>query len=351
MTTNPAYAITNEELAANLDPSPLEYQVAAAKYLLENFPNTVSGKARKKIERLLVESEEILKEVYDFKRKYGSKDNTNIRVKNQIKANLDKRKESFTVNVNSYSNNQQLTNWFLETAKEDWYFYYSMYDKASVSSKYNPSKSNGEKFYVDSATFNVKYRESNQSEAMVEDYANQWVGQNISSSDSDYQKVLKIHDFIVKQNFYNRGDSKAMSGGYSVQHPASILFGNGGVCNAYATLFEKLGTKAGLDVRYATGYSKKTGEAHIWNMVKIDGNWFNIDTTWDDPTITFSEGHIENIEDFVIYDYFLKSDNEILESRTIDEDINRPQGLATMNTGLKKSVIKEIDGKYRVVND
>ena len=38
-------------------------------------------------------------------------------------------------------------------------------------------------------------------------------------------------------------------------------------------------------------------------------------------------------------------------SRSIDEDINRPKGNSTINTGLKKSVIREIDGKYRVVND
>lgn len=348
--TYPAFAMTDEELAESLDPSELEYQVAAARYLLDNFPHTVSGKTRSKLEKLLVESEQTLKEVYEFKRMYGPKDNTNIRVKNQIKANLDKRNEKFVVNINSYSNNKQLTDWFLETAKENWYFYYSMYDRANVSTKYNPNKAKGDKVYVDSAEFIVKYRESAQSEKMVEDFANNWVGENIKDSDNDYQKALKIHDFIVKKNNYNRGDSKGMSGGYSVHHPASILFGNGGVCNAYATLFDKLATKSGLDVRYATGFSKKTGEPHIWNMVKIDGYWFNVDATWDDPTITFSDGYVENLGDFIIYDYFLKSDKEILSSRTIDEDINRPIGNSTMNTGLKRSVIQQIDGKYMVVN-
>ena len=346
-----SYAISDQELADSLDPTPLENQVVAAKYLLENFPRTVSGKTRTKLERLLVESEKILKDVYDFKQKYGEKSNTNIRVKNQIKANLDKRKEKFVVNVNSYSNNKKLTDWFLETAKEDWYFYYSMYDKANVTTKYNPKKSKGEKVYVDSATYTVSYRENDQSEQMVEEFCDQWIRENISPTDSNYQKALKIHDFIVKKNFYNRGDNKDMSGGYSIHHPSSILFGNGGVCNAYATLFDKLGTKAGLDVRYATGFSKKTGEAHIWNMVKIDGNWFNIDTTWDDPTITFQDGYVENIEDFVSYEYFLKSDEQMKASRTIEEDVNRPKGNSTMDTGLKKSVIREIDGKYRVVND
>ena len=347
---NPSYAISNEQLAENLDPTDLELQVAAANYLLDNFPNTVSGSSRTKLLRLLEEADQLLKEVYDFKNAYEKKDSTNIRVKNQIKANLDKRKTTFDVNVNSYATSKQLTEWFTETAKEDWYFYFSMYQRANVSIRYNPSKANGKKNYVESASFEVEYREKPSSESVVEAFADKWIDKNISSGDSDYDKVLKIHDFIVKENYYNRGDSKAMSGGHSIYHPASILYGNGGVCNAYATLFDKLATKAGLDVRYATGTSKKTGEAHIWNMVKVDGSWFNVDTTWDDPTISFNEGFVENLEDFVIYDYFMKSDEEIEGSRIIDQYPSRPQANKRINTGLKNSTIKEIDGKYRVIN-
>lgn len=344
-----SFAASAEEMANNVDPTELEYTVQTARYLLDNFPNTVKGHVRVKLEKQLEAAEALLEEVYEFKRQYAPTDNLNIRVKNQIRANLDARNEKFTVNVNSYTNNQQITDWFLETAKEDWYFFYSMYDRANVATKYNPKKAKDGRVYVDSVTFTISYRGDAEAERMVEEFADQWIADNIKDYDSDYRKALKIHDFIATANQYNRGDSEAMSGGYSIYHPASILFGNGGVCNAYATLFDKLGSKAGLDVRYATGSSKKTGEPHIWNMVKINENWYNIDVTWDDPTINFNEGHVENLNEFVIYDYFLKSDKEMRPSREIDKDINRPLGVMRLNHGLKNASIEMVNGEYRVV--
>ena len=346
--TPTAYADSLEEVA-QIDTSDLESTTKAAKYLLVHAPNTFKGDKRAYLERLIKESEELLNIVYKARNQVEATDSLNTRIKNIIRSNLNNRNNEFTVNVNGYTTASQIQNCFLDTAKEDWYFFYSMYVRANIKTKYNPKKTKGDKIYVESATFNVSYREDPSVEKKVEDFANNWVRENINAYDSDFDKVLKIHDFIVTKNQYNKGDNNSISGGYSIYHPASILYGNGGVCNAYATLFDKLATKSGLDVRYATGTSKKTGEAHIWNMVKVDGNWYNIDVTYDDPTITFNQGDIENIEDFISYNYFLKDDNEIVKSRTIDRDGNRPQGITSIDTGLKSSTIQLIDGSYKVV--
>lgn len=343
------YASSNQEKINNIDTSKLEVQVSAAKYLLANFPKTLNKESRTKLEKEVKRAEGLIAKVNELKSKNKRNSNLNIRVKNQIRPHLNKRETKFTVNVKDYTTNQEIQEWFLETAKEDWYFFYSMYQKANVSSKYNPKKAQGDKMYIDSVTFTVEYREDPSIEKDIEKFTDDWVNENITSADTDYTKALRIHDFIVTKNQYNRGDSKDMSGGYSIYHPASIIYGNGGVCNAYATLFDKLATKAGLEVRYATGFSKKNGEPHIWNMVKVDGNWYNIDTTWDDPAVGFSDGYVVNMDDFVIYDYFLKSDEEIEKSRSIDPDPNKPISVLSMNTGLANSSIQKVDGEFRVV--
>ena len=346
---NTAYAESNIEKIAKIDTSKAETTINAAKYLLVYSPNVFKGDNKRYLENLIKESEKLLAVIYNARDQLKATDNLNIRIKNIIRSNLDARSTNFKVNVNAYTTNKQLQNWFLETAKEDWYFFYSMYGKTNVKTNYNPKRSKGDKVYVNSVTFNVEYREDPAIENDVENFASQWVAENINSNDSDFTKALKIHDFIVTENQYNRGDSKDMSGGYSIYHPASILYGNGGVCNAYATLFDNLASKAGLDVRYATGTTKKTGEPHIWNMVKIEGTWYNLDTTYDDPVITFNQGDVNNLGEFVIYDYFLKSDREMEKSRTIENNNDKPQAFSSMDTGLKNSRIEMIDGQYQVI--
>ena len=60
-----------------------------------------------------------------------------------------------------------------------------------------------------------------------------------------------------------------------------------GVCQSYAIAFYMMATAAGVQCEYVTGYATNsvgsTGR-HAWNRVQIDGVWYYIDCTWDDPT-------------------------------------------------------------------
>ena len=53
-----------------------------------------------------------------------------------------------------------------------------------------------------------------------------------------------------------------------------------------------------MEVRYVTGWA---GEAHAWNIVKVDGQWYHLDTTWNDPVFSASAG---DMSDYVSYKYF-----------------------------------------------
>lgn len=274
----------------------------------------------------------------------------NIRIKNQIRPHLQNRDSYFTVDIGKATSNDSISKIFLEVAKEDDYFYYGQYGSARLDTTYNPNKSKDSKTYIEKANFDVKYRVDIDMEYAVNSFVKDWVSENIDPYLTEYAKVQKIHDFIVKENFYNRGDSKEESGGISIYHPASILYGNGGVCNAYATLFDLMARQAGLKTRLITGKSLGNGEDHMWNMVKVMGSYYHIDTTWDDPIINYREGYVENIGDFVIYDYFLKSDQEILKSRTINESKSRPKATSNFPASPENFRIEEVDGKYFVIN-
>lgn len=75
-----------------------------------------------------------------------------------------------------------------------------------------------------------------------------------------------------------------------------------GVCEAYAKSFMYLCLLNGVDCRMGSGYA---GEAHAWNYVKIDGDWYGADLTWTD-----------NSDDLAVYDYFGLSSARMFEKHT-----------------------------------
>lgn len=273
----------------------------------------------------------------------------NERIRQEIRSNVQNRNHYFSIDIDRFIPDHKLSKLIADTFKEDEYFYYGQYDNVNVRTIYDVNKVSFGRYKVDRVDLEVTYRSSLATELETKNYVRQWISENISPNDSDYFKVKKIHDFIVKKNQYNTGDESNMSGGYSIYHPSSIIYGQGGVCNAYASLFKLLADGAGLESTIVTGNSLQNGEDHMWNMVKVDGNYYHIDTTWDDPIIDFNSGEVVNLEDFVIYDYFLKSDQEIQKSRSIDEDENRPRAAESYYYSPDNSKIEELGGIYWVV--
>ncbi|MFC4804072.1 transglutaminase domain-containing protein [Filifactor villosus] len=147
----------------------------------------------------------------------------------------------------------------------------------------------------------VEYSVSKQDAQAVHNYINKWVENNITSGMTEEEKVRRIHDSIITNFEYKKGDRNKKVKGYVAHSSAAMVFGGGGVCQSYAILFDKMATRAGLQTRYITGTVHIGGE-HAWNMVKIGSNWYHIDTTWDDPI---------NNSDRIYYDYYLKGDEDM----------------------------------------
>jgi len=79
----------------------------------------------------------------------------------------------------------------------------------------------------------------------------------------------------------------------------AALINKTSVCQGYATLFYRLALEAGLDARVIAGVAG--GGNHAWNIVKINGSYYNLDSTWDagrDPYDYF----LKNMDDFSDHD-------------------------------------------------
>ena len=165
----------------------------------------------------------------------------------------------------------------------------------------------------------TKYSISKKELNYMNDFVKKWVEENIYEEMTDEEKVRTINDFMVENYYYTFGDKGRCSnpnnncpeeklGKYSVYSTFSLLYGGGGVCDAKAKLFYRLAKKAGLKVLYITGYVN--GDTlHAWNMVKVDGNWYHIDNTWNRGT----KPGMTEYEYYNTRDYYLKSDASMIK--------------------------------------
>jgi hypothetical protein len=103
---------------------------------------------------------------------------------------------------------------------------------------------------------------------------------------SELEKVLAIHDYIVLNGKYTlrSGDPVINASLHSAE---GILMYGQGVCTSYTGSMNLLLGMVDIDSLFVSGVAQnKNGlsELHAWNKVMIDGLWYNIDATWDDPT-------------------------------------------------------------------
>ena len=56
------------------------------------------------------------------------------------------------------------------------------------------------------------------------------------------------------------------------------------ICDGYASAFTLLAQQFGLEVIKVSGIAGPGNDSHAWNMAKVDGTWYHVDVTWNDPT-------------------------------------------------------------------
>lgn len=136
----------------------------------------------------------------------------------------------------------------------------------------------------------------------------------MKKSFSEYEKVKYIHDHIVLNTRYDV-DSKHN------QNILSVFIHGSSVCAGYARATQYLLNKAGIQCIYVTGKADNGSGSgyvpHAWNIVKVGGKYYNLDTTWDDPVFTPGNGTIDYSR-HISYEFFLITDEQL--SKTHDRD-------------------------------
>lgn len=122
---------------------------------------------------------------------------------------------------------------------------------------------------------------------------------------TDYEKVKAIHDYIILHTAYDY-DNYLKDTVPEESYTMYGLFVNGtAVCEGYALSMVYLLNKIGIETIYVPSDEAMN---HAWNKVKIDGKWYNLDATWDDP-VPDRKGKVQ-------YNYFLVSDEQLAKTHS-----------------------------------
>lgn len=97
------------------------------------------------------------------------------------------------------------------------------------------------------------------------------VAQVIQPGMTDFEKALALHDWLTANADY--------SSHCTFFGPEGVLVYGEGVCQSYADAFGQLLDKVGIANKPVVSAAMN----HAWNLVQLDGEWYHIDVTWDDP--------------------------------------------------------------------
>ena len=93
---------------------------------------------------------------------------------------------------------------------------------------------------------------------------------NAETDGSDYAKALWLHDWLLNQLDYDKSLKWSSA--------ESALTRGLGTCQSYESAYSKLLTAAGIE----NAETRDTYDGHTWNAFKINGEWYQVDCTWDD---------------------------------------------------------------------
>ncbi len=126
--------------------------------------------------------------------------------------------------------------------------------------------------------------------------------------EDDYSAELLFHDYLVDHCEYFSGEDKRYCNAYS-----ALILGKAN-CEGYTHAMNYLLKQAGVESFAIRGIGKLPGgnpQSHIWNIVKINENYYHLDVTWDDPVFV----NVEKDES-VRYNYFNVTDAVIKQTHS-----------------------------------
>lgn len=101
---------------------------------------------------------------------------------------------------------------------------------------------------------------------------------------SELERALIVHDYLDLHCEYDTEPMGFSIEGNPIYRDSSfradgVIVDKVGVCQSYSMAYYYIMSLLGVE----TDYVKSEAMNHMWNIFKIDDNWYHVDSTWDDP--------------------------------------------------------------------
>jgi len=150
---------------------------------------------------------------------------------------------------------------------------------------------------------------------------------------SEYERTLAVYEYLIQTTDYDTSVMNKIANGLNglkddeiirSQTIASVFIDRKTVCSGYSKATQYLLNKVGIFCVYISGSARGQGDNHAWNLVKIDGDYYFLDTTWGNP-VSMNPAQ----EKRMTYNYFLLTSREISKSHTPNDMLVLPDCTAT----------------------
>lgn len=140
------------------------------------------------------------------------------------------------------------------------------------------------------------------------------VSEIIKPGMSNIEKEQAIHDYVVNNTSYDYDNYIEETVPEDSYNAYGVFFNKVAVCEGYAEAVYRLLNEAGIENTVITGISN--GVDHAWNLVNIDGKYYHLDATYNDP--------VDGTRNILSYEYFNLTDEEISKDHSWNKSEYQP---------------------------